>query len=68
MSKCKWVVRPGVGDTLWAYTPCKKGYNYLSKVKCAEHVESVYNGRICPICGNTIECDMSLLEEKSLTV
>ena len=34
--KCKWVVREGTYDTFWAHTPCKDGFNYLSKVKRAD--------------------------------
>ena len=53
---CKWTVRPGVGNTLWAFTPCERGFNYLSKVKDIEDVKPAYDNRICPICGNVIEC------------
>ena len=60
--KCKWVVRPGNCDTFWAFTPCQKGFNYLSRISRAEDIKAAYDGRICPICGNIIECDTALLE------
>ena len=40
--ECKWTVRPGTADTFWASTPCKPGFNYLSKVKKAESIKDVY--------------------------
>lgn len=60
---CKWVVRGGTRGTFWAYTPCKSGFNYLSRVSKAENIKSEYNGRICPICGKPIECNTELIEE-----
>ena len=61
--KCKWTVREGTYDTFWAYTPCKSGFNYLSKIHKADQIKSTYDGRLCPICGNSIECNTELLEE-----
>lgn len=60
--ECEWTVRPGTNDTFWASTPCKPGFNYLSKVKKAESIKDVYEGRQCPICGGSIKIDMSLME------
>jgi len=61
--RCKWIVRSGTNDTFWAYTPCKSGFNYLSKVKKAEQIKAAYDGRACPICGKAIECDTYLIEK-----
>ena len=61
--KCKWVVREGTYDTFWAHTPCKDGFNYLSKVHTAEQIKPTYDGRQCPICGKTIEINTELLKE-----
>lgn len=62
--KCKWVVRPGHCNTYWAFTPCKKGFNYLSRISRAEDIRDAYNGRICPICGKIIECNLELVLEE----
>lgn len=61
MGICKWVVREGTSNSYWAFTPCKKGFNYLSKIKKVDEIEKTYNGRICPICGNKIVCNMELV-------
>ena len=61
--KCKWVVRGGTRNTFWAYTTCKSGFNYLSKTQNAERIKPIYDGRICPICGKTIECNTELISE-----
>ena len=58
---CEWVIRPGINDTFWAYTPCKSGFNYLSKVNNANEIEDVYNNYLCPICGNKIKCNIELI-------
>lgn len=60
---CKWVIRPGNHDSLWAFTPCKTGYNPLTKVNRVSEVEDAYNGRLCPICGRTIKIDLSYMCE-----
>ena len=57
MDKCKWTIRPGTAGALFAYTPCKPGFNYLSKVKKVENIKLVYENKECPICGKSIECD-----------
>lgn len=64
MSKkqCKWVVRPGTEGTYWAYTPCKKGFNYLSKAKTVDDIKTQYENRICPICGGNIHLNLELVE------
>lgn len=61
---CKWVVRPGNNNSLWAHTPCKHGFNPLTKVHRLSDVEDAYNGRLCPICGRTIKIDMSLMKDE----
>lgn len=64
--KCKWVARPGWNNSFWAYTTCKKGFNYLSKISRAKDIKVVYDGRICPICGKIIECNIELvIDEES---
>ena len=60
---CKWTVRPGTNNSFWAFTPCKRGFNYLSKVKTIDAIKDAYDGRLCPICGKNIEINMSLLED-----
>ena len=60
---CQWVVRDGINDTYWAYTPCLKGFNYLSKAKVIEHIKPHYEGRRCPICHRPILIDLHLYEE-----
>lgn len=64
MKTCKWVVRPGSNNTYWAYTPCKSGFNYLSKINKVDEIEETYNGRRCPICGKSIVCNMKLVENE----
>lgn len=64
MNKCKWTIRPGTNDTFFAFTPCKKGFNYLSKVNKSDDIEATYNGKICPICGKTIICNMEIIKEE----
>ena len=59
---CKWVVRDGTRNTFWAFTPCQRGFNYLSKIHTAEQIKPTYDGRACPICGKPIECNMYLVE------
>ena len=61
--KCKWVVRPGTCNSFWAFTPCKPGFNPLTKVKEANQIKDAYENRICPICGKPIEINMDLLSE-----
>lgn len=60
---CKWIVRPGTNNTFWAYTPCKKGFNYLSRVSKKEDIKPFYDNRSCPICGKKIKCDLYLVSE-----
>ena len=59
---CRWIVRDGTLNTFWAFTPCKKGFNYLSRINKAEDVKPWYDGRLCPICGKKIECNTWLIE------
>lgn len=58
---CRWIVREGTSVKYWAFTPCKKGFNPLTKVSKMEHIKPEYDGRQCPICRKPIECDLSLL-------
>ena len=60
---CKWIVREGIGFPFWAYTPCKRGFNPLSRIKKAEQIKPFYDGRKCPICGKPIECNIELVTE-----
>lgn len=62
MTRCKWTVRDGTNGTYWAYTPCKRGFNYLSKARMAEQIKSEYDGKLCPICGKAIECNTELID------
>ena len=66
--KCKWVVRFGTDNTLWAHTPCKPGFNYLSKTNKVEELEDLYDNRQCPICGNTIELNLKLVLDDAIYV
>ena len=61
--KCKWTVRPGMNNSFWAFTPCKNGFNYLSKISRAEEIKDAYDGRTCPICGKIIEINTEILDE-----
>ena len=61
MATCKWIVREGTNNSFWAYTPCKRGFNYLSKISKASEIKKAYNERVCPICGNKIVCNMELI-------
>lgn len=63
LTTCRWTVRPGTSSTFWAHTPCKPGFNYLSKVNNAGQIESAYGGRLCPICGKKIELNLELLQD-----
>ena len=59
---CKWVIRNGTNNSFWALTPCKRGFNYLSKIKRKEEIKSTYDGRLCPICGKIIECNTEIVD------
>ena len=63
MGTCKWIVREGRNNSYWAFTPCQKGFNYLSRISKVDEIEKAYNGRVCPICGNKIVCNMELVRE-----
>ena len=66
---CKWVIRPGTQDgTFFAFTPCKRGYNFLSKVHSLDAIKPNYEGRICPICGGTIKCNTELCEDREIWI
>lgn len=62
--KCKWIYRPGLNNSHWAYTTCEGGFNYLSKLLNSEPyigVADYYNGKQCPICGKCIEINYDLI-------
>ena len=63
---CKWTIRPGTNNSLWAYTPCKRGFNYLSKVHTVEQIKPTYDGCECPICGKPIKCNIELVVESEV--
>lgn len=63
-SFCKWVVRPGTNDSLWARTPCKSGFNPLTRVTRVSDIKDAYEGRLCPICGRRIHIDLSLMSKE----
>ena len=63
---CKWIIRDGTNNTFWAFTPCQRGFNYLSKVNTVDQIKPTYDGARCPICGNTIECNTELLDTEIL--
>ena len=63
---CKWIIREGTNNTFWAYTPCKRGFNYLSRIDKVEQIKPFYDGRQCPICGKPIECNIELITEVKL--
>lgn len=63
---CKWTVRPGNNNSFWAMTPCKHGYNPLTKINKLSQIEDTYNGRLCPICGRTIQIDLEWFMNDSL--
>lgn len=60
---CNWIVRPGMNNSFWAFTPCKKGFNYLSRINRAADIKDAYDGRLCPICGGIIRCNTELVED-----
>lgn len=65
--ECNWVIRPGTHNSYWAFTPCKSGFNYLSKVHGTKNpktdIKDAYDDRICPICSKTIKCNVELLDD-----
>lgn len=62
---CRWIYRPGFNNSHWAYTTCKKGFNYLSRLQHSESyigVADYYNNKQCPICGKRIKMDYSIID------
>ena len=55
MEYCEWAVREGWGNSYWGSTPCKKGFNYLSKTNRVSQLKDCYENRLCPICGKPIK-------------
>lgn len=64
MEYCEWAVREGYENTFWGNTPCKKGFNYLSKTKRVSDLKDCYENRKCPICGKPIKLKGYLFEEE----
>ena len=62
--KCVWKIRSGTNNSFWAYTPCKPGFNYLSKISKPEDIIEVYNNKKCPICEKAIECNIELIKDE----
>ena len=42
MKYCEWVVREGWGESYWGHTPCKQGFNYLSKTSKVAYLKECY--------------------------
>lgn len=64
---CNWKYRPGTNNSHWAYTPCKSGYNPLTRIKDCEPyigVADYYNNKMCPICGKPIKIDYGVIKEE----
>ena len=60
MDECCWIYRPGTNGSHWAYTVCRPGFNYLSKLPSGSPyvgVADFYNGKLCPICWRKIRMD-----------
>lgn len=71
MDTCKWIYRPGVNNSHFAMTPCKKGFNYLSKIPNSEPyigVADFYNGKQCPICNKPIEIKYDVIKNTCIIV
>lgn len=47
-------VRDGASLT-GGHTPCKSGFNYLSKTNKVSELKDCYENRLCPICGKPIK-------------
>lgn len=66
MNECVWIYRPGTNDTHFAFTSCRPGFNFLSKVSKSKPyvgVADFYNDYNCPICGKRIRMDYSNIEK-----
>lgn len=67
MDKCIWVYRPGTDNSHFAFTPCKPGFNFLSRLPYSKPYIGVadhYNGYNCPICGKKIQMDYSTINSE----
>ena len=65
MDRCIWKYREGLNGSHYAFTPCKKGFSYLSRIsesKSYVGVADYYNGITCPICGKQVQLDYSDLK------
>lgn len=65
---CKWTVRPGTNNSFWAYTPCKPGFNPLTRVSKVSEIESAYNNKLCPICNKSIRCNLDLVKDEPIEI
>lgn len=68
---CRWIYRPGINNSHWAMTTCKKGFNYLSKINhCEPYIgcADAYNNRLCPICNKSIKIDYCIIDNKALEI
>ena len=68
---CRWIYRPGLNNSHWAYTTCKRGFNYLSKLHNSDPyigVADYYNNSQCPICGKRIKMDYSIIDVRKEVV
>ncbi len=66
---CKWIYRPGTGNSHWAFTPCRPGFNPLTRISNSAPVDGCadwYNNRMCPICNKPIQMDYALVKEMAL--
>lgn len=63
---CEWKYRPGTNQSHWAYTPCKSGFNPLTRIEnCDPYVgvADYYNNRECPICKRPIKIDYGVISK-----
>jgi hypothetical protein len=67
--KCIWKYRPGTNDSHFAFTPCRPGFNFLSKLSNSKPyvgVADYYNGYRCPICDKVIQMDYRNIEKEMM--
>lgn len=63
---CEWKYRPGTNQSHWAYTPCKSGFNPLTRIEnCDPYVgvADYYDGCECPICKKPIKIDYGVISK-----
>lgn len=62
---CEWKYRPGTKQSHWAYTPCRSGFNPLTRIKNSEPyigVADYYNNCECPICKKPIKMNYGFIK------